>query len=127
MPIVLRVEDGEGRGFYHSPRRPDCVNEMYDYDRNPNFWDDDLLRRSHKKVWKQAIPDGYHFGFLNLQQYTNWIEDPNWRIELHKVGFSLSVYSTKQFALGDCQILFKRKRATKIAEIDMRTNKLKSL
>lgn len=110
MVKVLRVETDVKLGMYGQSDL-DCIWDMQSPSNHPLPNEDAAL----SSVWNDFRVKGIHrewsFGFSDLKQLRNWIYRSEWRDELARTGFMISVYDAKDYHLGDTQCIFKLKES----------------
>lgn len=115
MPLFYRIENEQGHGMYRSDTYLNCTSNMQGMERHPSPYDDMGLAKNCKRrkympgatwcKWWRIDPTLFNYGFGNLDQLKNWVYKKEWRTELQKKGFKVSVYKCKKaaFAAGDTQ------------------------
>lgn len=75
------------------------------------------------KVWMNMPPnvqEKYHFAFPTITSLLSWVYMKEWREELHRRGFKVSVYEAKAIVSNSgAQAIFKKKHSKKVGEISL--------
>lgn len=131
MPLVYRVENGDGEGPYTASNGQSLYHlnagsagawqsECFDLkNRHPAPYDDSKLVRSGFDVFKRNFECSYDvedlsFGFESPEQYRSWFFSDELLHKLDAMGFRLHVYDVpeNQVAFGNSQCAFRKDRAT---------------
>lgn len=115
----FRLETMDGDGIYRSYRQQEsywsmCCTGIYDPHRHILPQEDHSLMDAIRDS-EYLIPN-LHFGFLNKDQYFDWVYNPEWRTAFHDHGVYLSEYEIPDECLfvGDTQVCFIKEKATLI-------------
>lgn len=125
---ILRIEDRNGYGVHQILWEVAIEHCFSDYDEslfNENcpelIADKDFKGKikinKNKHGYYLSMID-YYSGFLNKEQYLNWVYQHKWRVSLNRFGGKLITYSVpiSKIIYGHKQILFKKKSSKKVEE-----------
>lgn len=116
---ILRIEDKEGRGMYHTLWSIAVTNLFgnlsVDLDKHPEPYEDKLLNEQ----WDSMRPDEEYFcGFVDEEQFKKWVHNPQWRKSLNFYGGIMKTYEVDEcdLVVGETQVMFIKDKAMLIKE-----------
>lgn len=142
--LVYRIEDAYGGGMY----RPDgfssytCpLGEIMAEFPDPHMYEEALSNILGQdeydysyihvspvddfpwEVWRYlpcTVQLEYHFAFPTITSLLSWVYMKEWREELHRRGFKVSVYEAEAIVSDSgAQAIFKKKHSKKVGEISL--------
>lgn len=100
MPVILRVQNADNEGMYHSGLWERCVH-AYECKHHPSPLENAVLANALCALGGAAL-----FGFKDERQLLRWIYRKDWRESLSNAGAYIGVYRVPTYAASDAQVIF---------------------